>query len=87
MKRELKNYIWIFENDIVTLVDKEKGISFVLKMDKLDSLVRAYVSFKTRRRIEMCKELRLKLRKQREAYQERIKKLTQKKKEVENGQD
>lgn len=81
MQRELKHYTWIFEDKKVTLVDKREGIMMTLKMDKMDSLVRAYVSFKTRHRIELCKELRARLKEQGETYRKRVKKLKEKKRQ------
>jgi len=81
MQRELKHYIWIFEDKEVTLVDKRKNATMTLKMDKVDSLVRAYISFKTRHRIELCRELRVRLKEQRKIYRERVKKLKEKKRQ------
>ena len=75
----------MFDNGSVILFDKKENNKMILTMDKVDSFVRAYISFKTRNRIEKCKELKVKLRLQREIHKERMAKLkakTSKKKEI-----
>ena len=75
--RHLKLYIWAFDIDkgTVILFDKKENITMTLPMNKADSFVRAYISFKNRERIEKCKELKTKLRSQREVFIARIAKL------------
>lgn len=85
MIRNLKYYSWqlIEEDGTIVAFDKRNNISLVLSMAMADSFVRAYISFKTRQRINEKKVLREKYQKRVEGMLERIEKLKSRK-EVEN---
>jgi len=75
MIRELKYFKWVYDNQKITLVDKEKGKSMTLSMKMADSFVRAYISFKVKHNIEQKKLLRAALRVYKEANKEQVKNL------------
>ena len=54
---ELKDYKWQYENGIVTLVNKKTGAEFPLPISKMDSVSRAFISFRNRYRIEQVEKL------------------------------
>lgn len=68
--RELLRFKWVYDEGIVTLIDKKKGISFDLPITHLDSLLRAGIIFKNAhrneqllRQISRTNKVHLKLRK------------------------
>ena len=80
MIRNLKHYSWqlIEEDGTIVAFDKKRNISLVLSMPMADSFVRAYISFKTRQRINEKKALRESYQKRMERMAERISQLRSK---------
>jgi len=74
MIRNLKHYAWQFveEDNTIVLIDKREKKTLVLSMAMADSFVRAYVSFKTRQRVNEKKALREGYQRRLEAVAERI---------------
>ncbi len=56
-ERKLNDYKWVYEKGKITLVNRKTKETMPLKMDKVDSLVRAYISFKNNQRIDEKKVL------------------------------
>ena len=77
MIRNLKHYSWqlIEEDGTIVAFDKKRNVSLVLSMAMADSFVRAYISFKTRQRINEKKALREGYQKRMERMSERISQL------------
>lgn len=64
--RELLRFIWKYDQGIVTLVDKKKGIMFSLPIAYMDSLMRAGIVFKNAHRNEQIAKLQVRTQKVRE---------------------
>jgi hypothetical protein len=76
--RKLLKYWWVYDKEIISLVDKKSGYSFNLPISYLDSFLRASIAFKAVHKREQLKRNQDRNMKWLKAKNELIKKLKMK---------